>query len=1060
MEKIKEGQEKSKGDIRYDRQERIIGVEAMKALKSSKVLLCGLSGLGVEVAKNIILMGVQNLVLYDPKPTSYHDLSSQFFLTEESIGKNRVSESIAKLKELNEDCTITQHSSETLSEEFLSQFSVVVFTDNLFTELKDTAELCHKKGIVFISGIAAGLCSAAFVDVGNFKSLDIGMEENNGIISNIIMSQNMGVLNDVDQNDYPIVEIVDLSKVEKSDKITIIPDGSAIIDITDEENPNPHTMMDGNEVRFHSVGGIEELNDGIPRKIYRIDAQRFYVTGLTKNEKYTTGGYYESVPQTEEFKMVSLSENLEKPNYQWINFSRETLLHLGFLTLGKFFEETKRYPKPYNEEDGKLFIKLSKEINEGDKYLESVFVDEEYLLKFCYTSSGNLNPTVTFLGAAVAQEVLKSITKKYMPINQLYYYTMLESVNDPMPTEDDCKPIESRYDGQIAVFGNKFQKKLGNSKSFIVGAGALGCEYIKNYAMMGISCGPKGKTYVTDLDTIDVSNLSRQFLFRKEHVGSMKSTVACDAAKIMNNCFNVFALQDRVGPETENVFNDKFWDGLDFVTNALDNVQARLYVDSRCIFYCKPLLESGTLGTLANSQVIIPNKTKSYASTKDAPQKALPQCTVHTFPNLIQHTIIWSRQLFDSFFTSSVKSAFSYLSNPEEFISKNESDLFVLESIWYKLTKRPNSFDECIEWARSKFEEIFIHLIKDILAKYPVDHKTESGGAFWSGNKKCPKILSFDFKEFSHKQFIYSASKLYSDVYQIEIPKDYNEKKYEEICEKTKLPIYKMKKVVTGNEEEEEQQEEQQKEESKEEKEKRENYYKMIKDDLKNIEKFKDFKVNPVDFEKDLDENFHMDFITSASNIRASAYGIPEADKHKTKGIAGNIIPAMITTTAMVTGLIGNETYKILQNKEIDYFRNSYISLAFNSVQQSTPPPCEKEFLGKFTLWDRFDISEGEDISLGKLINILKERYSLDVIMLVYGGNPIYVDMNKNDQLLAAPVGKLVQAFLGKKFDSNKKYLEFSCSATYESKPVTALPTIRYQFKYYQNDKKKVIRKK
>jgi ubiquitin-activating enzyme E1 len=67
----------TKGDIRYDRQERIIGVEAMKFLKASKVLLVGMGGLGVEVAKNIILMGVEHLVLYDDKVTTYHDLSSQ-----------------------------------------------------------------------------------------------------------------------------------------------------------------------------------------------------------------------------------------------------------------------------------------------------------------------------------------------------------------------------------------------------------------------------------------------------------------------------------------------------------------------------------------------------------------------------------------------------------------------------------------------------------------------------------------------------------------------------------------------------------------------------------------------------------------------------------------------------------------------------------------------------------------------------------------------------------------------------------------------------------------------
>ena len=57
----------------------------------------------------------------------------------------------------------------------------------------------------------------------------------------------------------------------------------------------------------------------------------------------------------------------------------------------------------------------------------------------------------------------------------------------------------------------------------------------------------------------------------------------------------------RVGPDNEEFFNDDFWEGLDFVVNALDNVKARMYVDSRCVFYRKPLFESGTLGTKCNS---------------------------------------------------------------------------------------------------------------------------------------------------------------------------------------------------------------------------------------------------------------------------------------------------------------------------------------------------------------------------------------------------------------------------------------------------------------------------
>jgi len=68
-----------------------------------------------------------------------------------------------------------------------------------------------------------------------------------------------------------------------------------------------------------------------------------------------------------------------------------------------------------------------------------------------------------------------------------------------------------------------------------------------------------------------------------------------------------------VAPHTEHVFNDDFWSGQDLVCNALDNMQARFYVDERCVFFEKPLLESGTMGTGANVDVCIPHKPQSYA---------------------------------------------------------------------------------------------------------------------------------------------------------------------------------------------------------------------------------------------------------------------------------------------------------------------------------------------------------------------------------------------------------------------------------------------------------------
>ena len=109
---------------------------------------------------------------------------------------------------------------------------------------------------------------------------------------------------------------------------------------------------------------------------------------------------------------------------------------------------------------------------------------------------------------------------------------------------------------------------------------------------------------------------------------SAKSTVAARAAEAINPSLRVTALQNRVSPATEDVFNDKFWGSLDVVVNALDNVNARLYVDSRCVYFCKPLLESGTLGPKCNTQVVMPSLTENYGKNWTVPCCCAARVTV------------------------------------------------------------------------------------------------------------------------------------------------------------------------------------------------------------------------------------------------------------------------------------------------------------------------------------------------------------------------------------------------------------------------------------------------
>ncbi len=95
----------------YSRQLYVLGHEAMKRMGASNVLIVGLKGLGVEVAKNVALAGVKSLTLHDPAPVAIADLSSQFFLHAEDVGKPRDQVTAPRVAELNAYTPVRIHES-------------------------------------------------------------------------------------------------------------------------------------------------------------------------------------------------------------------------------------------------------------------------------------------------------------------------------------------------------------------------------------------------------------------------------------------------------------------------------------------------------------------------------------------------------------------------------------------------------------------------------------------------------------------------------------------------------------------------------------------------------------------------------------------------------------------------------------------------------------------------------------------------------------------------------------------------------------------------------------
>lgn len=982
----------------YSRQLYVLGKEAMQKMAQSDVLIAGIGGVGVEIAKNVALAGVKSLTIWDPKPVEIGDLGAQFYLTPEDIGKTRAEASVKQLSELNRYVPVRAVTGELT--EIVKNYKVVVLSEATTEEALKVNQASRAAGTLFIWVQTHGLVGMLFNDFGEkFTVTDTNGEE-------------------------PVTGSV--AQIEGTGEV-YAPDSAR------------HGLEDGMLIQLRNV------EPSAYNGVYRVKVSGPLAFNIDLPEgipPYAKGGDWNQLKEPQTVTFEPLAEQLAHPELfltDFAKFERPAQLHITFLALLGFVQKKGALPAPYNDSDAQEVLQLAKNVHA--QYPDAGQIDEKLIPLVAKQAAGDIAPINGVLGGMAAQEVLKAVSGKFMPFKQFVYYDALESLPTGV-TAEDAKPLGTRYDKLYATLGRSFCEKLASLNVFLVGAGAIGCEVLKNWAMLGL--GSKGHITVTDNDSIEKSNLNRQFLFRPKDVGQPKSTTAAKAVAEMNPDMkdSFSTLTDKVGPDTQHLFTEEFWESLDLVTNALDNVEARTYVDRRCVLFRKPLIESGTLGTKGNVQVVVPDLTESYSSSHDPPEKGIPLCTLRSFPAKIDHTIAWAKAQFTEMFSDAPASVNLYLTQPnfvEQTLKQSSNVKQTLDTIYeYLVEERPLTFEECIHWAVEQFVKYYRNDIKQLLYNFPPDATTSSGAPFWAPPKRLPTPLEFDLENPSHLEYVKSAANLHAFNYGlkgdgrtetfVEALRDYKPREF--------TPASNIHIRASDDEPEDPASLEQ-------------DELTKVASKLPPPSSLAGFRVHPADFEKDDDSNYHIDFINAASNLRAMNYGIEPVERSRTKFIAGRIIPAIATTTALVTGLGTLEALKVIEGRKLEDYKNGFINLALPFFGFSEPLPSTKiTYNGDRSIdkvWGRFYI--GEDVTLQGLIDWFAENHGLEVSMIACESLLLYASFfppKKLQDRLSLPISKLIESVSGKPVPQDESVVLLEvCADDNEGEDVEDLPFVQ-----------------
>ena len=984
-------------DERYSRQVYTLGKQAHGLIRTATVYIDGppQSGLVYECAKNLALSGVRHIILVSTTTTNveaedrYHNAAwddlgrtYQRGAKIELYGDSNIDVSddtllIEYTKRLNPSVIVTQMERSTLGDTATTTTiadddddddtstttttspTVLLCIDRPISTAESLNHVARKNRWSFVATETAGVFGKVFCDFGT----EFVVEDPDGETPVHTPLDHIDVGNIMDQGNI-VVNCVDGERhdVSKGDRLQFQyrngEKSSMSCTVVNVQTP----------FRFTAQLEPEDQSESLDSLIAKInnDASSFSRLKSTIVLTFDSIDSVTKIAFREEsiFTACDLDKSYDIAR-RWASLS-------CFLALSDFIIAEKRLP---SEPDKDSFVAFTKKYWPSNDFSGDATKHCESFLRTC---AAKFSPLQSVFGAISAQEVLKAITRLYYPVHQLLLYDCDEILND---CHDDRSTIElpqldleKESPGLRYILGDNTVDQLQATKVFVVGSGAIGCEILKNLASMGVGTLGEGKVVITDMDTIEKSNLSRQLLFRDGDIGKFKSAAAREAVLRYSPRMQIEAHSCKVGDiGNDNPFDELFWSkGIDAVLNALDNVEARLFMDKQCVTNKKALIDAGTMGPKGNVQVIVPHQSESYASSADPPEPSIPLCTVKHFPYSIAHTIQWGRDLFEGLFLRRPQQANDFLESLQNEPSIDIAAKFVddkgveiAKELQEDLSMDISNDADNLQSLRSKalmwaidLAFRFYHIEPNaLLKKHPLDSLDDEGLPFWSGSRRPPRSLSFnpssveaDTSAINENfiEFVRNGAKLRMEslIYKLQDGGDI-EFSAVEVREGCAAYFKDGKKFQAENRDNEGE---------------FERDLSLAKEALQSIVPM-ERSMKAIEFEKDDEENGHVAFVNAASNLRALVYGIPIVDAMETRRVAGKIVPAMISTTAFVSALSCTEFVKVVQNVDLHRHRNAFINLALPFFAFTVPLPAEKlpGLNGHdYTIWDQLSITESK----------------------------------------------------------------------------------------------------